>query len=108
MDFFAFAPRVFNFSVLPIIFPAPWTIYSSRRHRSLHLAKLVANRVRGAAEVADMYPAELSGGMQARWLGAGDYRRAKDYIFDEPDNGLDPIMSGVINKLIRELVTELG
>ena len=29
-------------------------------------------------------------------------------FFDEPTAGLDPIMAGVINELIRELVTEMG
>jgi phospholipid/cholesterol/gamma-HCH transport system ATP-binding protein len=29
-------------------------------------------------------------------------------FFDEPTTGLDPIMSGVINALIREIVTEMG
>ncbi|MEJ6477992.1 MAG: ABC transporter ATP-binding protein, partial [Octadecabacter sp.] len=28
--------------------------------------------------------------------------------FDEPTTGLDPIMAGVINDLIREIVTEMG
>ncbi|MCB2144420.1 MAG: ABC transporter ATP-binding protein, partial [Rhodobacteraceae bacterium] len=29
-------------------------------------------------------------------------------FFDEPPTGLDPIMAGVINELIREIVTEMG
>jgi phospholipid/cholesterol/gamma-HCH transport system ATP-binding protein len=29
-------------------------------------------------------------------------------FFDEPTAGLDPILAGVINELIRELVTEIG
>jgi phospholipid/cholesterol/gamma-HCH transport system ATP-binding protein len=29
-------------------------------------------------------------------------------FFDEPTTGLDPIMAGVINDLIREIVTEMG
>jgi phospholipid/cholesterol/gamma-HCH transport system ATP-binding protein len=29
-------------------------------------------------------------------------------FFDEPTTGLDPIMAGVINALIREIVTEMG
>ena len=29
-------------------------------------------------------------------------------FFDEPTTGLDPIMSGVINELIREIVVEMG
>jgi phospholipid/cholesterol/gamma-HCH transport system ATP-binding protein len=29
-------------------------------------------------------------------------------FFDEPTAGLDPIMAGVINRLIREIVDEMG
>jgi ABC-type glutathione transport system ATPase component len=29
-------------------------------------------------------------------------------FFDEPTTGLDPIMAGVINALIRQIVTEMG
>lgn len=66
-------------------------------------------RVGLGAEVADLYPAELSGGMQKR-VGlaraiAGDPRVI---FFDEPTAGLDPIMAGVINDLIREVVVEMG
>ena len=59
--------------------------------------------------MADLFPAELSGGMQKR---AGLARAiAADpsvIFFDEPTTGLDPVMSGVINRLIRSIVTERG
>ncbi|MEI4469896.1 ABC transporter ATP-binding protein [Frigidibacter sp. MR17.24] len=60
-------------------------------------------------EVADQFPAELSGGMQKR-VGLARAIAAEPEIifFDEPTTGLDPIMSGVINELIREIVTEMG
>ncbi|MEI4232148.1 ABC transporter ATP-binding protein [Roseovarius sp. D22-M7] len=59
--------------------------------------------------VADKFPAELSGGMQKR-VGLARAIAADPEIifFDEPTTGLDPIMSGVINELIREIVTEMG
>lgn len=58
---------------------------------------------------ADQFPAELSGGMQKR-VGLARAIAADPEIifFDEPTTGLDPIMSGVINELIREIVTEMG
>ena len=58
---------------------------------------------------ADLYPAELSGGMQKR-VGLARAIAADPQIifFDEPTTGLDPIMSGVINDLIREIVVEMG
>lgn len=58
---------------------------------------------------ADLFPAELSGGMQKR-VGLARAIAAEPEIifFDEPTTGLDPIMAGVINALIREIVTEMG
>ena len=65
-------------------------------------------RVGLGAETADLYPAELSGGMQKR---VGLARAIADepeiIFFDEPTTGLDPIMADVINDLIRELVVEM-
>ncbi len=66
-------------------------------------------RVGLSADVADLYPAELSGGMQKRvGLARAIATDPKVIFFDEPTTGLDPIMSGVINELIREIVREMG
>ena len=60
-------------------------------------------------DVADLLPAELSGGMQKRvGLARAIATDPAVIFFDEPTSGLDPIMSGVINALIREIVTEMG
>ncbi len=66
-------------------------------------------RVGLSPDVAERYPAELSGGMQKR-VGLARAIAAEPEIifFDEPTTGLDPIMSGVINELIREIVVEMG
>ncbi|MCB1340395.1 MAG: ATP-binding cassette domain-containing protein [Pseudooceanicola sp.] len=66
-------------------------------------------RVGLTADVADLFPAELSGGMQKR-VGLARAIAAEPEIifFDEPTTGLDPIMAGVINDLIREIVVEMG
>ena len=75
--------------------------------RTIALEKL--RRVGLTADKADLFPAELSGGMQKR-VGLARAIAAEPEIifFDEPTTGLDPIMSGVINALIREIVTEMG
>ncbi len=66
-------------------------------------------RVGLGSDVASLYPAELSGGMQKRVGLARAIAAEPDVIFfDEPTTGLDPIMAGVINALIREIVTEMG
>ena len=75
--------------------------------REIAIEKL--RRVGLKSNVADHLPAELSGGMQKR-VGLARAIAAEPGIifFDEPTTGLDPIMSGVINDLIREIVTEMG
>lgn len=75
--------------------------------RAIAIEKL--QRVGLGADVADLFPAELSGGMQKR-VGLARAIAADPQVifFDEPTTGLDPIMSGVINDLIRSIVTELG
>ncbi|QBF31393.1 ABC transporter ATP-binding protein [Thalassococcus sp. S3] len=75
--------------------------------RQIAVEKL--RRVGLKADVADRLPAELSGGMQKR-VGLARAIAAEPEIifFDEPTTGLDPIMSGVINDLIREIVVEMG
>lgn len=61
------------------------------------------------AQVADLYPAELSGGMQKRVSLARAIATEPEIIFfDEPTTGLDPIMADVINDLIRKCVNDLG
>ena len=75
--------------------------------RAIAIEKL--RRVGLSSDTADLYPAELSGGMQKR-VGLARAIAAEPEIifFDEPTTGLDPIMAGVINALIREIVVEMG
>jgi phospholipid/cholesterol/gamma-HCH transport system ATP-binding protein len=59
--------------------------------------------------VANLLPAELSGGMQKRVALARAVARKPDIIFfDEPTTGLDPIMADAINDLIVEASKNLG
>ncbi len=60
-------------------------------------------------EVGDLYPSELSGGMQKRvGLARAIAAQPEILFFDEPTTGLDPIMGAVIDGLIVDCVKRLG
>ena len=66
-------------------------------------------RVGLTPDVAELFPAELSGGMQKRvGLARAIATEPEIIFFDEPTTGLDPIMADVINDLIVECVKDLG
>jgi len=80
-----------------------------KRAKAKEIAIDKLSQVGLGADVAELYPAELSGGMQKR-VGlaraiAGD---PEIIFFDEPTTGLDPIMADVINDLIVDCVKRLG
>lgn len=61
------------------------------------------------SEVAERWPAELSGGMKKRvGLARAIAPDPEIIFFDEPTTGLDPIMANVINELIIQCVDEVG
>lgn len=66
-------------------------------------------QVRLGSDVADLTPAEISGGMQKRVGLARAVVSKPDLIFfDEPTTGLDPITADAINDLIVEQSKALG
>ncbi|MEY3196884.1 MAG: hypothetical protein RLZZ59_252, partial [Pseudomonadota bacterium] len=61
------------------------------------------------SSVLDLYPSELSGGMQKRVsLARAICTNPEIIFFDEPTTGLDPIMANVINDLIIKVRNDLG
>jgi len=75
--------------------------------RDIAIQKLA--KVGLTADVGDLFPVELSGGMQKR-VGLARAIAADPEIifFDEPTTGLDPIMADVINDLIASTVKDVG
>ncbi len=62
-----------------------------------------------ARDVMDVFPDALSGGMKKRvGLARAIASRPEILFFDEPTTGLDPIMCGVIDNLIKQCVKTLG
>jgi phospholipid/cholesterol/gamma-HCH transport system ATP-binding protein len=69
---------------------------------SLELVDLIPERI------ADLLPAELSGGMKKRvGIARAVVHRPRLLLYDEPTSGLDPITTRTINDLILKLQAEL-
>ena len=81
---------------------------TDRAHARARAIEILA-QVGLAPDVADLSPAELSGGMQKRVGLARAIAATPDIMFfDEPTTGLDPIMGAVIDGLIVDCVKRLG
>ena len=75
--------------------------------------RIVAEKLRRVnlpdPEIAKLFPANLSGGMQKRVsLARATARDPGTILYDEPTTGLDPITSTVIEKLIVGLTHDTG
>ena len=73
------------------------------------LALSIIKRLSLKPEILDLFPSEISGGMQKRVAIAraicGD---PKILLFDEPTSGLDPVTGSVIDQLIINAVKTIG
>ena len=82
--------------------------HMSRKHAKEKAIETLA-KVGLSADVANLLPVELSGGMQKRVGLARAIASSPEIVFfDEPTTGLDPIMGDVINDLIIEVVRKQG
>ena len=80
-----------------------------RKKEAKIVAIKVLRQVGLSSDIADLYPSELSGGMQKRvGLARAVVTKPEIIFFDEPTTGLDPIMADVINDLIIESAKDLG
>ena len=85
----------------------PLTMFSNDSRRDkLKRAQFCIDRV-GLADAADKYPSEISGGMMKRCAIARAIALNPRYLFcDEPNSGLDPKTSLVIDDLISSITHE--
>ena len=60
-------------------------------------------------DILDLYPSEISGGMQKRVaIARAICGNPRILLFDEPTSGLDPVTGSLIDKLIKKAVKSVG
>ncbi len=73
------------------------------------LALSIIKRLGLNSEILDLYPSEISGGMQKRVaIARAICGNPKVLLFDEPTSGLDPVTGSLIDKLIKSAVRTVG
>lgn len=87
----------------------PLNMFSNKTYREqMHRALFCLDRV-GLVDAKSKYPSEISGGMQKRVAIARAIALNPKYLFcDEPNSGLDPKTSLVIDQLIHGITHEYG
>lgn len=87
----------------------PLEMFSPKTYREqLQRARFCLDRV-GLIDAEAKMPSELSGGMQKRVAIARAIALEPRYLFcDEPNSGLDPISSRLIDQLISDITHEYG
>lgn len=89
-------------------FPLDMFTNDTYKQRSEH-AHFCLQRVNLDASCYKLYPTQISGGMQKRVAIARAIALNPKYLFcDEPNSGLDPVTSAVIDDLIAEITKEYG
>ena len=88
----------------------PLTIFSGKTQEEIkERALFCLKRVNIEQQDNDLFPAEISGGMKKRVAIARAIALQPRYLFcDEPNSGLDPQTSIVIDNLIKEITLEFN
>ena len=86
----------------------PLNLFSSMSEKEKEeRARFCLRRVNLLEDADNLYPAEISGGMKKRVAIARAIVLQPKFLFcDEPNSGLDPLTSIVIDKLIEEITHE--
>ncbi len=80
----------------------------SEKNGKRHALNIIKDLGLGS-EILDLYPSEISGGMQKRIaIARAICSKPKILLFDEPTSGLDPVTGSVIDDLILNSVRSLG
>lgn len=89
-----------------------FALMSARGWKADKAKKLAVDRLRDVGmdgAVGDLFPAELSGGMQKRAAFARAIAASPEIVvLDDPTAGLDPIVTAAISKLIQKIIKDAG
>lgn len=88
----------------------PLKMFSPLRHaEQIERAQFCIRRVGLSSDADNKYPSEISGGMQKRVAIARAIALNPKYLFcDEPNSGLDPKTSILIDELLSDITHEYG
>lgn len=90
-----------------VMFPLEMFSRKNKRERRKR-AEFCLERV-NLSEAANLFPSEISGGMKKRVAIARAIALNPKYLFcDEPNSGLDPKTSQLIDELIQDITTDFG
>jgi phospholipid/cholesterol/gamma-HCH transport system ATP-binding protein len=106
---------VFQFAALFDSFSIGENVAMGLRKQQELTEREIADRVHEALDLVDLpnvaerFPAELSGGMRKRvGIARAIALRPKYLLYDEPTTGLDPVTSAVIDQLMVRMRDRLG
>lgn len=92
-----------------VLFPLEMWDHEMTREQMIARAHFCLERVEIAPRAYGLMPSEISGGMQKRVAIARAIALNPKYLFcDEPNSGLDPKTSLVIDRLIHDITREFG